>query len=181
MITNLALYYSPDEIQFYLIDFKKGVEFRSYAAHKLPHARVVAIESDREFGLSVLERLDEILQERGELFRIRGAQDVPSFRRMFPAEHMPRLLLLIDEFQEFFTTEDRVSARAALLLDRLVRQGRAFGIHVILGSQTLGSVFTGPQYDGPSGRENSVAVQRKRCTFNPKRGKSGGASADTPR
>ncbi len=142
LITNLALYYSPDEIQFYLIDFKKGVEFRTYAANKLPHARVVAIESDREFGLSVLERLDEVLQERGELFRIRGVQDVPSFRRQFPGERTPRLLLLIDEFQEFFTTEDRVSSRASLLLDRLVRQGRAFGIHVILGSQTLGGAYS---------------------------------------
>ena len=142
LITNLALYYSPDEIQFYLIDFKKGVEFRTYAANKLPHARVVAIESDREFGLSVLERLDEVLQERGELFRIRGVQDVPSFRRQFPKERMPRLLLLIDEFQEFFTTEDRVSSRASLLLDRLIRQGRAFGIHVLLGSQTLGGAYS---------------------------------------
>ncbi|MBL8812837.1 MAG: hypothetical protein JNM43_21910, partial [Planctomycetaceae bacterium] len=142
LITNLALYYSPDEIQFYLIDFKKGVEFRTYAANRLPHARVIAIESDREFGLSVLERLDEILQERGELFRIRGVQDVPSFRRQFPKESMPRLLLLIDEFQEFFTTEDRVSSRASLLLDRLIRQGRAFGIHVVLGSQTLGGAYS---------------------------------------
>jgi len=142
LITNIALHYGPDEIQFYLIDFKKGVEFRTYAANKLPHARVVAIESDREFGLSVLERLDEVLQERGELFRDRGVQDVPSFREQFPTEPMPRLLLLIDEFQEFFTAEDRVSARASLLLDRLVRQGRAFGIHLILGSQTLGGAYS---------------------------------------
>ncbi|MEQ9409161.1 MAG: FtsK/SpoIIIE domain-containing protein [Fuerstiella sp.] len=142
LITNLALHYSPDEIQFYLIDFKKGVEFRTYAANRLPHARVVAIESDREFGLSVLERLDEILQERGELFRERGVQDLPSFRHKFPGETMPRLLLLIDEFQEFFVAEDRVSARASLLLDRLVRQGRAFGIHVLLGSQTLGGAYS---------------------------------------
>lgn len=142
LITNLAMHYSPDEIQFYLIDFKKGVEFRTYAANKLPHARVVAIESDREFGLSVLERLDEILQERGELFRDRGVQDVPSFREQFPNEKMPRLMLLIDEFQEFFVAEDRVSTRASLLLDRLVRQGRAFGIHVLLGSQTLGGAYS---------------------------------------
>lgn len=142
LITNLALHYSPREIQFYLIDFKKGVEFRTYAANKLPHARVVAIESDREFGLSVLERLDEILQERGELFRERGIQDVPAFRQQFPDEPMPRLMLLIDEFQEFFVAEDRVSARASLLLDRLVRQGRAFGIHVLLGSQTLGGAYS---------------------------------------
>lgn len=142
VVTNLALYFSPSEIQFYLIDFKKGVEFRTYAANRLPHARVVAIESDREFGLSVLERLDAVLQERGELFRSCGVQDVPSFRRQFPKEPMPRLLLLIDEFQEFFVAEDRVASRASLLLDRLVRQGRAFGIHVMLGSQTLGGAYS---------------------------------------
>ena len=28
LVTNLALHYSPDEIEFYLVDFKKGVEFR---------------------------------------------------------------------------------------------------------------------------------------------------------
>ncbi|MCH2202682.1 MAG: hypothetical protein MK102_11980 [Fuerstiella sp.] len=142
VITNLALHYSPTEIQFYLIDFKKGVEFRTYAANRLPHARVVAIESDREFGLSVLERLDVILQERGELFRSHGIQDVPSFRKEFPDETMPRLLLLIDEFQEFFVAEDRIASRASLLLDRLVRQGRAFGIHVMLGSQTLSGAYS---------------------------------------
>lgn len=142
VITNLALHYSPTELQFYLIDFKKGVEFQTYAVNRLPHARVVAIESDREFGLSVLERLDQVLQERGELFRERGVQDVPSFRSRFPDEPMPRLLLLIDEFQEFFVSEDRVSSRASLLLDRLVRQGRAFGVHVLLGSQTLGGAYS---------------------------------------
>ena len=55
MITNLALWCDPDQVEFYLIDFKKGVEFKCYADHHLPHARVIAIESDREFGLSVLK------------------------------------------------------------------------------------------------------------------------------
>ena len=62
MITNLALNYSPDEIDLYLIDFKKGVEFKVYATRELPHASVVAIESEREFGISVLERLDAELR-----------------------------------------------------------------------------------------------------------------------
>src|SRR5207244_6287843 len=58
LITNVALNYSPDEVDLYLIDFKKGVEFKVYATHELPHASVVAIESEREFGISVLQRLD---------------------------------------------------------------------------------------------------------------------------
>ncbi len=141
IITNLAMWCSPEQVEFYLVDFKKGVEFRCYAAHRLPHARVVAIESDREFGLSVLERLDQELKRRGELFRKVGAQDLPSYRRLSNAP-LPRTLLLIDEFQEFFVADDRVAQGAALLLDRIVRQGRAFGIHVILGSQTLGGAYS---------------------------------------
>jgi hypothetical protein len=142
IITNLALWCSPEQVEFYLVDFKKGVEFKCYAHRALPHARVVAIESDREFGLSVLQRVDEELARRGDLFRKLGAQDVAGYQRAGGAEAIPRSLLIIDEFQEFFTEEDRISQGAAMLLDRIVRQGRAFGIHVLLGSQTLGGAYT---------------------------------------
>ncbi|MFV0444982.1 MAG: FtsK/SpoIIIE domain-containing protein [Planctomycetaceae bacterium] len=141
-ITNLALHYSPDEVRFYLIDFKKGVEFKDYAACRLPHADVIAIESDREFGVSALQRLDAVLQARGELFRRHGVQDIAGFRNANPDHPLPRILLVIDEFQEFFIEDDKLSQNASLLLDRLVRQGRAFGIHVVLGSQTLGGAYS---------------------------------------
>ncbi len=142
LIVNVSLYYSPLEVNFYLIDFKKGVEFKDYAALQLPHARVVAIESDREFGVSVLQNLDAVLQERGELFRKHGVQDIRGFRDANPGIALPRLMLVIDEFQEFFIEDDKLSQTASLMLDRLVRQGRAFGIHVILGSQTLGGAYS---------------------------------------
>lgn len=142
LIINVSLYYSPLEVNFYLIDFKKGVEFKDYAALQLPHARVVAIESDREFGVSVLQNLDAVLQERGELFRKHGVQDIRGFREANPGVSLPRLMLVIDEFQEFFIEDDKLSQTASLMLDRLVRQGRAFGIHVILGSQTLGGAYS---------------------------------------
>src|SRR5204863_10161852 len=102
LITNTALRYSPEQVELYLVDFKKGVEFKCYATRRLPHARVVAIESDREFGLSVLQRVDEELKRRGELFRHVGAQDVAGYKRAGGTEPVPRSLLMIDEFQEFF-------------------------------------------------------------------------------
>ena len=142
IITNLALWCSPEQVEFYLVDFKKGVEFKCYASKHLPHARVVAIESDREFALSVLQRVDAELKRRGEMFRRAGAQDLSGYSKSDGAHPMPRSLLLIDEFQEFFTEDDAVAQEASLLLDRIVRQGRAFGIHVILGSQTLGGAYT---------------------------------------
>ncbi|MBL9031639.1 MAG: cell division protein FtsK [Phycisphaerae bacterium] len=142
MITAAGLWYSPSELELYLVDFKKGVEFKAYATHALPHARVIAVESEREFGLSVLRRLDAELTRRGALFRDAGVQDLAGFRRKSPGEPMPRVLLVVDEFQEFFVEDDRLAQEASLLLDRLVRQGRAFGMHVVLGSQTLGGAYT---------------------------------------
>jgi DNA segregation ATPase FtsK/SpoIIIE, S-DNA-T family len=124
------------------VDFKKGVEFKTYATHELPHARVVAVESEREFGLSVLQRLDGELRQRGEKFRALGAQDLRAYRQANGNAPLPRILLIVDEFQEFFVEDDKIAQEAALLLDRLVRQGRAFGLHVLLGSQTLGGAYT---------------------------------------
>jgi hypothetical protein len=142
IVTNLGLWCSPDQVEFYLVDFKKGVEFKCYATNRLAHARVVAIESDREFGLSVLQRVDEELKRRGDMFRKLGVQDIAGYKRAGGKESIPRSLLIIDEFQEFFVEDDRIAQTSSLLLDRIVRQGRAFGIHVLLGSQTLGGAYT---------------------------------------
>lgn len=137
LIATLCQTYSPREAQLYLIDFKKGVEFKCYADARLPHARVIAVESEREFGLSVLEELDKELSRRGALFRRASKNNLPEYRSQFPNESLPRLILIVDEFQEFFSRRDKIETEAAIILDRLVRQGRSFGIHVILGTQTL--------------------------------------------
>lgn len=137
LISNLAMWYSPEEIELYLIDFKKGVEFKTYAMHHLPHARAIAVESDREFGLSVLQRIDVEMARRAELFRPFKSQNLQMYREA-SGKSMPRTLLIIDEFQEFFTEDDKLAQDASLLLERVVRQGRAFGVHLLLGSQTIG-------------------------------------------
>ena len=138
VITTAARMYAPSELQLYLIDFKEGVEFKPYAETSLPSVPVVAIRSEREFGISVLRKLDGMLKERADLFRSAGVSSFTDFRRQNgAAEALPRVLLVVDEFQEFFVRQDRVADEAALLLDRIVRQGRAFGIHLLLGSQTL--------------------------------------------
>lgn len=142
LIVNLALRYGPDELELYLVDFKKGVEFKAYGSGQLPHARVVAIESEREFGLSVLARLDEELRRRGDMFRKSGVQDLKAYRTNAAEAKLPRIVLIVDEFQELFVEDDRIAQDAALHLDRLVRQGRAFGIHVLLGSQTLSGAYS---------------------------------------
>jgi S-DNA-T family DNA segregation ATPase FtsK/SpoIIIE len=140
LIVNLCLHYSPDELELYLLDMKQ-VEFKDYAMYQLPHARVVAIYSEREFGLSVLRGLNAELQRRSDLFRDMGFQLMSEYRSK-TGKRMPRVLLIVDEFQELFREDDVVAAQAAQILDRLVRMGRAFGINVLLASQTLAGQYT---------------------------------------
>ena len=114
----------------YLIDFKEGVEFQWYATYRLPHARVVAIQSEREFGLSVLQRLDGILRERGDKFRDAGVNDLAGYRAAKPNERMPRILLVIDEFQEVVELDPHLPK-----LMRAVFQQQPEVAHVYLGSR----------------------------------------------
>ncbi len=135
LITSLCMHYSPEELELYLIDFKGGVEFRVFS--ELRHARVVAIDSEREFGLSVLEGLLKEKSEREVKFKAAKANNISEFRKH--GETMTRILLIVDEFQVFFESTDRVASRARAALGDLARLGRSFGIHVILASQSISS------------------------------------------
>ena len=142
IITALALKYSPQEVQLYLIDFKGGVGFKRYAECRLPHARVIAIESEREFGMSVLRGLDAELKQRSETFRAAGVDGLAAYRGKTNPDQandhqMPRILLVVDEFQEFFSENDDLSQQAKMIFERLARQGRSFGIHFLLATQSL--------------------------------------------
>jgi len=136
-ILGLAMTYSPGELEMYLLDSKQGVEFKVY--ERLPHARAVAIRNEREFGVSVLEGLAAELDRRGRLFKQQtggGEVSLDGFRAT-TGTVLPRILLVADEFHELFEIDDSLGQRAAALLDDVIRQGRSYGIHVLLGSQTL--------------------------------------------
>lgn len=139
LILGLSTRYAPKELALYFVDFKKGIEFKSYATHGLPHARVIAIESEREFGLSILRKLDSELERRGEIFRNAGVNNIRLYRDRHPTAEMARILLIVDEFHEFFSDDDELAHEAARLMDRIVRQGRSFGVHMLLASQNLGT------------------------------------------
>lgn len=145
LITSAVERYDPDQLRLVLLDFKKGVEFQVYAHAELAQADIIGIESRREFGLSALEYLDRVMQRRGELFREASVQDVSTWTRRFPDKPMPRILIVVDEFQELFIEDDKLSQQASMYLDRIVRQGRSFGIHVILASQTIGGSYSLPR------------------------------------
>ncbi|XZE21452.1 FtsK/SpoIIIE domain-containing protein [Pirellulaceae bacterium SH449] len=145
MITSAAMKYAPDQLRLVLLDFKKGVEFQVYSESELAHTDIIGIESRREFGVSTLEYLDRVMHARGEAFREYGVQDLPSLAAKHPEVVMPRILIVIDEFQEMFVEDDKIAQQASMLMDRIVRQGRSFGMHLVLASQTLGGAYSLPR------------------------------------
>jgi DNA segregation ATPase FtsK/SpoIIIE-like protein len=126
----------------YLLDYKEGVAFSVYADYGLPHAKVIAIESERELGLSVLKRLQSEMEHRGALFNEATTsaghkiEDLPTYRK-HTGKKLPRIVLIIDEFQKLFEESDMLANKAGNMLDDIARRGRAFGVHVILGSQSV--------------------------------------------
>lgn len=133
LITQLALRYAPEELELYLVDFKEGGQFQDYV--RLPHARVVALECEREFGLSVLRRLQDELETRGRVFKQAGITRLVDYRRQ-TGQTLSRVVAILDEFQVLFGEEDRLSQEAGRLLEDITWRGASFGIHVLLSSQS---------------------------------------------
>lgn len=136
LIHTLCEKYDPSELDLYLLDYKETTEFNIYAAPPLPHARLVATESDPEYGVTVLRHLVDAFEQRARMFKQVGARDFAEYRQA-SSEPLPRILLVIDEFQVLFTEKRQVAEAAEQLLSQLLKQGRSFGIHVLLATQTL--------------------------------------------
>lgn len=139
LILSAAMRYSPDELEMYLIDFS-GVEFNTYSLHNLPHAKVIAPEAEREFGLSVLRGLRDEGRRREALCRENDVNSIVELRRCKPDQTLPRRLVIIDEFQKLFENEnDYVAREANTIIHIIVQEYRKFGINLVLATQQLPS------------------------------------------
>ncbi len=147
MLHSIAASLPPEEVAMYLLDYKDGLEFdrlgpRPGKPWGLPHAKVLGLEGDRPFGLSVLRHLDNEFRSRAELLREAGHSNLGSYRAAFPDRVLPRLLLVIDEFQMLVAEDDAVGRESIAILETLARRGRAVGVHLVLASQTLSGIET---------------------------------------
>lgn len=144
VVHSLCQRYSPSEVEFYMLDFKEGVTLQAFAPDPhtgsfLPHARVLGLDADREYGVNVLRHLFAIYRQRMATFKAAGVQNIRQYRLANPEAVMPRIVVVIDEFQMLFADQDTVATTASDLIIKGGRLFRACGIHFILASQTIGS------------------------------------------
>lgn len=143
IIYSLAARYRPEELELHLLDFKRGLEFKRFAEDErgrnwLPHAKVLCLESSPAFGIAVLRHMDHEMERRSQLFKAAGVASLNAYRSM--GCELPRVVLIIDEFHVLFEGSDTEVDAAVGYLTKLAKQGRAYGIHLLLASQTITGV-----------------------------------------
>lgn len=144
LVYSAAVRYSPDELDLVLLDFKAGIEFKGFDADEsgegwLPHVSVLGLESDQEYGVAVLRHVADELDRRARLFKAAGSASLARYREA-SGRTLPRLLVVIDEFHMILEGDDDLAEQAADLLELIAKQGRAFGVHLLLASQTLSGI-----------------------------------------
>lgn len=138
MIFNGCMKYSPDDLEFYLIDFKDGVSSATYAsAARMPHIKVLAESSKQEEAEIILKTLINEQTRRNNILKKHNCKNLADYNAI-AEKHIPRIIVVIDEVQKLFREEDSDYARAERLakdLEQIVREARSVGIHVVLASQ----------------------------------------------
>ncbi|MBW8485253.1 type VII secretion protein EccCa [Actinomadura parmotrematis] len=132
LITSLALMHTPQEIQFYCLDFGGGT-LASLA--DLPHVGGVASRLDPDRVRRTVAEVAALLESRERFFTERGIDSIGTYRRLraegqIPGDGFGDVFLVVDNWltvrSEFEQVESTVTDLAA--------RGLGYGIHVVASS-----------------------------------------------
>ncbi|HOC54142.1 MAG TPA: FtsK/SpoIIIE domain-containing protein [Verrucomicrobiota bacterium] len=136
IIARLMLAYAPSHLNLFLLDLK-GTEFNLYEKVRLPHIKMILSDMSQKLGLAILREFDNELTNRKKRLAAQRAQKLSDYNKSAPTHSLPRLVIVIDEFQKLFTGDMSLSREAETLTTNLLRQGRSYGVHLIMASQNL--------------------------------------------
>ena len=142
-VLGMVARYSPEKINFLLMDFKGGSTFQRY--EKLPH--VIASLSNLEESMDLLDRAFLIIQgeiaRRQEILDEHDCKDIREYREKRASnpsmDPLPYLFLVVDEFREFITQHREYLK----LFESIAAVGRSLGFHMMLVSQFVDSSLIG--------------------------------------
>lgn len=143
LIFNMLMEYAPWELDLYLADFKKVELSRYMSKYKTPHLKTCAATSEIRYVITMLSYLVDSMQARQDLFTRLGIQKISEFRKKYNVV-LPRVVLLVDEFQQMFQeATNRESVLINDLLMSIIKLGRATGFHLLFASQEMSGALSG--------------------------------------
>ncbi|WP_405746006.1 type VII secretion protein EccCa [Streptomyces sp. NBC_01525] len=128
LMISLALTHTPEEVQFYCLDFGGG---GLVSTAGLPHVGSVATRLERDRVLRTVEELSQLLERREQVFTSRGLESMAAYRALRAKGEVDDpygdVFLVVDGWftlrQDFEELESRVMELAA--------RGLSFGLHVV--------------------------------------------------
>lgn len=132
-LLSLAANYSPDDIAFFIIDFKGGGMGNSFL--DLPHiAGQITNLSGNQIKRAMISVKSENIR-RQKLFSDYGVNNISGYTQLYKSGKasipMPHLLIIIDEFAELKKEEPEFMKE----LISVAQVGRSLGVHLILATQ----------------------------------------------
>jgi len=132
-ILSLAINFSPDDVAFFIIDFKGGGMSNLFT--DLPH---MAGEISNLSGNQVRRAMISIKSEnrrRQRIFSEYGVNNINLYTRLYKSHEakipIPHLVIIIDEFAELKREEPEFMKE----LISVAQVGRSLGVHLILATQ----------------------------------------------
>jgi S-DNA-T family DNA segregation ATPase FtsK/SpoIIIE len=142
IVCSLLYRATPREVRFLMIDPKR-VELTMY--NKIPHLKAPVITDSQQAAVA-LKLLVREMEDRYKLFAQAGVRDIVAFNQRTqetaaaagvesaapPQEHMPYIIVFIDEFADLMMVAANEVENA---VTRLAQMARGVGIHLVLATQ----------------------------------------------
>lgn len=136
IILGIAEKFSAKEVKLYLMDYKQGVEFQIFEKH--PNCERLFLDNTNvEAAIELIDDFANLINERSQIFKDASVSNIDDYNKARPNSIIPRIILVIDEVQRLFSGGYKEQSHFEKQLEYVVRQGRSFGIHIIMSTQTL--------------------------------------------
>ena len=146
-ILSMMVNYSPDDVNFVLVDFKGGDIATPFK--KLPHLSATISNLSGSMLYRAMVSLEAEKIKRQEIFEAKKEElgkdkiDINSYQSLYHAgiikDPLPHLIIIMDEFAQFKT---QYSEYMQKLID-IAQIGRSLGIHLILATQKPAGIVDG--------------------------------------
>ncbi|MBR6773758.1 MAG: hypothetical protein IKM16_03725, partial [Clostridia bacterium] len=162
-ILSAAAKYSPDELQFGLVDFKAkkdSPEFSQYIKIPgkdnlyVPHVKYLMVNGKAECAIDLFNMLVDIKNERSALFTQAGVTELSAYNdsELVKSGKLPRLpiyMFIIDEYNVMLEGDGKrdrnVNRMIVTALTTTIKAVRAYGIGIMLSGQSVASGLTGEE------------------------------------
>ncbi len=137
MIVSILYKANPQDVKFLMID-TKVVELNIY--NGLPHLLAPVVTNPKKASQS-LKMIVEEMENRYELFSLKGARDIEKYNEVIAAEEkaagisggkLPYIVIVIDELADLMMVASNDVEESII---RIAQKARAAGIHLIVATQ----------------------------------------------